>query len=87
MPKATGIATSELEKFAQLGERTSPDAERALLQQYQLQDLPEEDGVPLETYYHRLQIALLHELVHQLFKDRTDYYCGGNMFLRLRGEQ
>jgi Uma2 family endonuclease len=56
-------------------------AERALLHKYQLHELPEEDEVPLESYYHRLQINLLHELTYQLFKDRTDFYCGGNMFL------
>jgi Uma2 family endonuclease len=35
----------------------------------------------LENHYHRLQITLLHELTYQLFKHRTDFYCGGNMFL------
>jgi hypothetical protein len=35
----------------------------------------------LETHYHRLQINLLHELTYQLLKNRTDFYCGGNMFL------
>ena len=57
------------------------EAERQLLHKYQLHELPEEDEVPLESYYHRLQINLLHELTYQLFKDRTDFYCGGNMFL------
>jgi len=56
-------------------------AERELLHKYQLHELPEEDEVPLESYYHRLQINLLHELTYQLFKNRTDFYCGGNMFL------
>jgi Uma2 family endonuclease len=57
------------------------EAERELLHKYQLHELPEEDEVPLENHYHRLQINLLHELTYQLFKDRTDFYCGGNMFL------
>ena len=70
---------SEQERVATLDDLLI--AERELLHKYQLQDLPEEDGVPLETYYHRLQIGLLHELTYQLFKDRTDFYCGGNMFL------
>ena len=35
----------------------------------------------MENHYHRLQINLLHELTYQLFKNRTDFYCGGNMFL------
>jgi Uma2 family endonuclease len=56
-------------------------AERELLHKYQLHELPEEDEVPLENHYHRLQINLLHELTYQLFKNRTDFYCGGNMFL------
>jgi Uma2 family endonuclease len=56
-------------------------AERELLHKYQLHELPEEDEVPLENHYHRLQINLLHELTYQLFKHRTDFYCGGNMFL------
>ena len=54
-------------------------AERELLHKYQLHELPEEDEVPLENHYHRLQINLLHELTYQLFKNRTDFYCGGNM--------
>jgi Uma2 family endonuclease len=63
------------------------EAERQLLCKYQLQDLPEEDGVPLESYYHRLQINLLHDITYQLFKHRTDFYCGGNMFLYYDLEQ
>jgi Uma2 family endonuclease len=63
------------------------EAERQLLCKYQLQDLPEEDGVPLESYYHRLQINLLHDITYQLFKHRTDFYCGGNMFLYYDFEQ
>jgi Uma2 family endonuclease len=62
-------------------------AERELLHKYQLHELPEEDEVPLETHYHRLQINLLHELTYQLFKHRTDFYCGGNMFLYYDLEQ
>jgi Uma2 family endonuclease len=62
-------------------------AERELLHKYQLHELPEEDGVPLESYYHRLQINLLHDITYQLFKDRTDFYCGGNMFLYYDLEQ
>jgi Uncharacterized protein conserved in cyanobacteria, COG4636 len=76
---------SEQERVATLDDLLI--AERELLHKYQLQDLPEEDGVPLETYYHRLQIGLLHELTYQLFKDRTDFYCGGNMFLYYDLEQ
>jgi Uma2 family endonuclease len=63
------------------------EAERQLLHKYQLHELPEEDEVPLESYYHRLQITLLHELTYQLFKHRTDFYCGGNMFIYYDLEQ
>jgi hypothetical protein len=79
VPKVHETMASEQERVATLDDLLI--AERELLHKYQLQDLPEEDGVPLETYYHRLQIGLLHELTYQLFKDRTDFYCGGNMFL------
>jgi hypothetical protein len=79
MPKTTTPVAPEQKQVADFSHLL--EAERALLQKYQLQDLPEEDEVPLESYYHRLQIGLLHELVYQRFKDRTDYFCGGNMFL------
>jgi 2-iminobutanoate/2-iminopropanoate deaminase len=85
VPKVHETMASEQERVATLDDLLI--AERELLHKYQLQDLPEEDGVPLETYYHRLQIGLLHELTYQLFKDRTDFYCGGNMFLYYDLEQ
>jgi Uma2 family endonuclease len=85
VPKVHETMASEQERVATLDDLLI--AERELLHKYQLQDLPEEDGVPLETYYHRLQINLLHELTYQLFKDRTDFYCGGNMFLYYDLEQ
>ncbi|MCS6918410.1 MAG: Uma2 family endonuclease [Fimbriimonadales bacterium] len=50
-------------------------------------DLPEEDGVPLETDYHRVQIALLDEVVRQHLGDANDYFCGGNMFVYYSLEQ
>jgi Uma2 family endonuclease len=79
MPKTATPVVSEQEQVAPPIDLLQ--AERALLHKYQLHELPEEDEVPLESYYHRLQINLLHELTYQLFKDRTDFYCGGNMFL------
>jgi len=60
------------------------DAERELLRQLQL---PEEDGVPLESHYHALQQQLLAEVIHQHFKGRTDYFCGTNMFVYYSLEQ
>jgi Uma2 family endonuclease len=44
-------------------------------------DLPEEDGIPLESNWHRIQINLLVELVHQLWQALTNYFAGGNMFV------
>lgn len=50
-------------------------------------ELPEEDGEPLETDYHRVQIALLDEVVRQHLGDTNDYFCGGNMFIYFSEEQ
>ena len=44
-------------------------------------DLPEEDGVPLETNWHRAQINLLIDIVTTRWRERTDYFVGGNMFI------
>jgi Uma2 family endonuclease len=60
------------------------DAERELLRQLQL---PEEDGIPLESHYHALQQQLLAEVIHQHFKGRSDYFCGTNMFVYYSLEQ
>jgi Uma2 family endonuclease len=79
MPETAAPIVSEQEQVAPPIDLLQ--AERELLHKYQLHELPEEDEVPLENHYHRLQINLLHELTYQLFKDRTDFYCGGNMFL------
>lgn len=49
--------------------------------------LVETDGVPLESHWHVLQIALLIELVSYWFRDRDDYYAGGNMFIYFSEEQ
>ena len=43
--------------------------------------LLEGDGEPLESDWHVVQIHLLDELVRQLFEGRTDFFCGGNMFI------
>ena len=44
-------------------------------------NLPVEDGEPLETNWHRIQINLLVDLTNQLWYDRTDFFAGGNMFI------
>ncbi|MEN3002682.1 MAG: Uma2 family endonuclease [Armatimonadota bacterium] len=43
--------------------------------------LLEGDGEPLESDWHVVQIHLLDELVRQLWHGRTDFFCGGNMFI------
>jgi Uma2 family endonuclease len=44
-------------------------------------DLPETDGEPLESDWHRAQINLLIEVIRHLFRNRKDFFAGGNMFL------
>ncbi len=58
--------------------RVLSDAERDQLRRLQL---PEEDGVPLESHYLVLQADLLAELIYYLFGARDDYFCGRNMFI------
>ena len=50
-------------------------------------DLPEEDGIPLESPWHRAQINLLIDILVNAWRDRTDYYVGGNMFIYFSREQ
>lgn len=44
-------------------------------------NLPIEDGEPLESNWHRIQINLLVDLTNQLWHDRNDFFAGGNMFI------
>src|SRR5438876_5058676 len=44
-------------------------------------ELPTEDGLPLESNWHRSQINLLIDSVRQLWTGRTDFFTGGNMFV------
>lgn len=50
-------------------------------------DLPTEDGIPLESNWHRLAIALLIELIHAFWHARQDFFAGGNMFLYFSPQQ
>jgi Uma2 family endonuclease len=52
-------------------------------------DLIFEDGIPMESPWHRSQMNLLIDLTHEHFRTlgRTDYYTGGNMFLYFSAEQ
>jgi Uma2 family endonuclease len=50
-------------------------------------DLPSEDGIPMETNWHRSAMNLLIDSVHALWHDRNDYFAGGNMFIYFSLEQ
>ncbi len=44
-------------------------------------NIPVEDGKPLESNWHRIQMNLLIDSVHARWQDRNDYFAGGNMFI------
>ena len=44
-------------------------------------DLPYDDGEPMESAWHRDQMVLLIDSVGEHWRDRTDFYVGGNMFV------
>lgn len=46
-------------------------------------ELPYEDGIPLESVYHYLQIGILVEALRIAWRKRNDFFVGGNMFLYL----
>lgn len=50
-------------------------------------DLPVEDGVPLESAWHRAEINLLIESIRYHWRDRSDFYTGGNMFVYYSTDQ
>lgn len=50
-------------------------------------DLPYDDGEPLESHWHRQQINLLGDMLHQHWPERTDFFAGGNMFVYYSLEQ
>jgi len=43
--------------------------------------LPDADGVPLESPWHFAAIALLKEILAWYWRDRDDFFVGGNMFV------
>ncbi|MFN4033151.1 MAG: Uma2 family endonuclease [Fimbriimonadales bacterium] len=63
------------------------DDDRAILERLKQLELPERDGVPLESDYHVMQIPLLDDVVRQHWGDTRDYFCGGNMFIYYSLEQ
>jgi Uma2 family endonuclease len=50
-------------------------------------DLPEEDGEPLESGWHRLAINLLDESIRYFLRARRDFFAGGNMFIYFSAQQ
>jgi Uma2 family endonuclease len=50
-------------------------------------DLPDSDGVPMDNARERLQMNLILDVLDQHWKDRQDFYAGGNMFLYYCAEQ
>lgn len=50
-------------------------------------ELPTEDGIPLETNWHRIEMNLLIESLHYHWRDKDDYFTGGNMFVYFSLEQ
>ena len=70
----------------------SPEVEDPLLaeiERLENLDLVYEDGVPLDTPWHRFEIDLLSQLVVRAMagRGREDYYTGGNMFIYFSLEQ
>ncbi len=43
--------------------------------------LVETDGMPMDSEWHRLCMELLLNVIHVHFRDREDYYAGGNMIV------
>lgn len=50
-------------------------------------ELMYEDGIPMDSPWHRSQMNLLIDLTHQHWHGRNDYYTGGNMFVYFSLEQ
>ena len=50
-------------------------------------ELPCDDGEPMETPRHREQMELLIHSLKAHWAERTDYYVGGNMFIHYDPQQ
>ena len=50
-------------------------------------ELVHSDGEPMDSDWHRDAMNLLIEAVRNHLADRTDYFCGGNMFIYFSVEQ
>jgi len=52
-----------------------------------LDELPAEDDIPLESNWHRTEMNLLIDSLHWHWRDRRDYFAGGNMFVYFSSRQ
>lgn len=50
-------------------------------------DLPYDDGEPMESPWHRDNMMLLLDSINTHWRDRTDFYAGGNMFVYFSSER
>ena len=50
-------------------------------------ELPTEDGIPMETPWHRAEMNLLIDSLTFAWRERDDFYVGGNMFVYFSLEQ
>jgi Uma2 family endonuclease len=50
-------------------------------------NLPYDDGEPMETPWHRSQMNLLIETLQYHWRERNDYFAGGNMFIYFSNKQ
>ncbi len=75
------------ESFSAIEPITEPEILASIEALPKEEDLPCDDGEPMETARHRDQMWLLIESLKAYWTDRTDYYVGGNMFVHYDPEQ
>ncbi len=83
---ATMDAPTEVRHQAMDDSRTPALTKEELFAQKIIRELEElelvfEDGIPMESPWHRFQMNLLIELTHCHLSPREDFYVGGNMFI------
>ena len=87
------MALLELERPAVLGREVQRPARDGRLyvekriEELLKQELILEDGIPLETNWHRLQMNFLIEAVLFHWHNRDDFFVGGNMFVYYNFQQ
>ncbi len=79
-------AIAQLRRLLPLYETTHDPQLLAEIQRWTAM-LPEEDGIPMENFWHYLQIGLLIELVNHLWHDRRDHFAAGNVFVYYSPDQ